>query len=139
MRWRGRLENSDLDVESEQPIILMKDHKLSKLLIEEHQRKVHHGGVRATLGELRSRFWVPKGQQVVKRVLRECVTCKREQGKPFREPPTAALPDFRVKEAPPFSKVGIDFAGPLFFKLHTGEMVKSYFLHNTSSAFRFDN
>ena len=62
----------------------------------------------------------------MKRVLRECVTCKREQGKPFREPPTAALPDFRVNEAPPIAKVGIDFAGPLFVKSQTGEIVKSY-------------
>ena len=124
---RGRLEISDLDVESQQPIILIRDHKLTKLLIEECHRKIHHGGVRATLGELRSRFWVPERRQVVKRVLRECLTCKRKQGKPFREPPTAALPDFRVKEAPPFSKVlGVDFAGPLFVKSHTGEMVKCY-------------
>ena len=88
LRCRGRLENSDLDVESQQPIILAKDHKVTKLLIEECHKRVHHGeygGVKATLGELRSRFWVPKGPQVVKRVLRarECVTCKREQGKPF--------------------------------------------------------
>ena len=45
---------------------------------------------------------------------------KMEQGKLFSKPRTAALPDFRVKEAPPFAKVGIDFAGPLFVKSHTG-------------------
>ena len=31
LRGRGRLENSDLDMESQQPIIPMKDHKLTKL------------------------------------------------------------------------------------------------------------
>ena len=69
-----------------------------------------------------------KGRQVVKKILKECVTCKRVQGKPFRAPPTptAALPNYRVKEARPFSKVGIDFAGPLFVKFHTVEMVKAY-------------
>lgn len=126
LKCRGRLENSDLDMEAQQPIILAKDHRLTKLLIEECHRKVHHGGVRATLGELRSRFWVPKGRQVVKKVLRECVTCKKEQCKPFEAPPTAALPEFRVRESPPFSKVGIDFAGPLFVKTKPGEMVKAY-------------
>ena len=39
----------------------------------------------------------------------------------------AALPDLRVRQSAPFSKVGIDFAGPLFVKSKTGEMVKSYF------------
>ena len=85
-----------------------------------------HSGVRSTLGEVRSRFWVPKGRQVVKKILRECVTCKREQGKPFGNPPVAALPDFRVGEATPFSKVDVDFAGPLFAKSQTGEMSKVY-------------
>ena len=126
LKCKGRLENSDLDLEAQQPVILQRDHKLTRLIIEECHRKVHHGGVRATLGELRSRFWVTKGLQVVKKILKECVTCKREQGKPFRAPPTAALPNYRVKEARPFSKVGIDFAGPLFVKFHTGEMVKAY-------------
>ena len=126
LRCRGRLENSDLDVDSQPPIILMKDRKLTKLLIEECHKKVHHGGVRATLGELRSQFWVPKGRQVVKRVLRKRDLEKDKQGKPFRAPPTVVLPDFRVKEATPFSRVGIDFARPLFLKAHTGEMVKKY-------------
>lgn len=71
-------------------------------------------------------FWVPKGRPVVKKVLRKCVTCKRQQEKPFGFPPVAALPDFRVREATPFSKVSVDLAGPLFVKSPTGETIKSY-------------
>ena len=126
LRCKGRLEHSDLEPESQQPIIIPRDHKLTKLIIEECHRKTQHSGIRATLGELRSRFWVPKGRQAVKKVLTECVTCKKAQGKPFKSPPVAALPDFRVRESTPFSKVGIDFAGPLFVKTQTGEMVKCY-------------
>ena len=59
----------------------------------------------------------------MQRVLKECVTCMKAQGKPFKSPPMAALPDFRVRQSIPFSKVGIDFAGPLFIKAKTGEMV----------------
>lgn len=126
LRCKGRLENSDLEPESQQPIIIPRDHKLTKLMIEECHRRTQHSGIRATLGELRSRFWVPKGRQAVKKVLKECVTCKKAQGKPFKSPPVAALPDFRVRESTPFSKVGIDFAGPLFVKSQTGEMAKCY-------------
>ena len=78
------------------------------------------------LGELRSQFWVSKGRQVVKKILRECVICKRKQAKAFVTPPVTALRDFRVQEAMPFSKVGVDFAGPLFVKSKTGEMSKVY-------------
>ena len=126
LRCKGRLECSDLEPESQQPIILPRDDTLTILVIEECHRKTKHSGIRATLGEQRSRFWVPKGRQAVKKVLKECVTCMKAQGKPFKSPPVAALPDFRVEQSTPFSKVGIDFAGPLFVKSKTGEMVKSY-------------
>lgn len=38
----------------------------------------------------------------------------------------ADLPDFKVRQAPPFSRVGVDFAGPLLVKGLGGEMVKTY-------------
>ena len=38
----------------------------------------------------------------------------------------ASLPEFRVRESFPFSKVGVDFAGPLYVKDKTKEMNKVY-------------
>ena len=98
----------------------------TRLIIEACHRKVYHCGVRSTLAELRSQFWVPKGRQMVKRILSECFTCKRLIGKSYRAPATAALPEFRVTRAPPFSKVGVDFAGPLYAKNGPGDMKKVY-------------
>lgn len=72
------------------------------------------------------RYWIPSGRQIVKRVLNKCVVCKRLEGKPYSKPVQAALPDFRVKIAAPFSKVGIDFAGPLLVKVPSGGMSKAY-------------
>ena len=60
----------------------------------ECHRKMKHSRVWSTLGELWSRFWVLKGRQVVKKILRDCLTCKREQGKSFGLPPGAAIPGF---------------------------------------------
>jgi hypothetical protein len=37
----------------------------------------------------------------------------------------ADLPDFRVRQAAPYSKVGVDFAGPLYYKDSSG-MQKAY-------------
>lgn len=34
----------------------------------------------------------------------------------YRAPPPPSLPDFRVTEAPAFTNVGVDFAGPLYIK-----------------------
>ncbi|XP_044171892.1 uncharacterized protein LOC122956294 [Acropora millepora] len=126
LRCEGRLLNSDLEIDARKPVILPTKHPFTRLIIEECHQRVLHSGVRATLAELRSRVWVPRGRQTVKRILGECVTCRKLTGKPYSAPPTAALPDFRVREAPPFSRVGVDFAGPLYVKQKSGEMDKAY-------------
>ena len=128
LRCTSRLSNSDLELDAQKPILLPKEHKFTRSVIEACHQKVHHCGVRSTLAELRSRFWVPKGRQIVKKILNQCVTCKRLIGKSYKEPATAALPEFRVTKAPPFSRVGIDFAGPLYAKDASGEM-KKYISH----------
>ena len=126
LRCVGRLGNSDLEVEAQRPIILPKDHIYTILTIEECHERVLHGGVRETLAELRSKFWVPKGRQCVKKVLNKCVNCKKLEGKAYSAPCSAAPPKFRVTEAPPFSKVGVDFAGPFYVKSQTASMTKVY-------------
>ena len=125
LRCKGRLSNSDLGFEGRQPILLPRKHRLTTLIIEDCHRKTYHSGLRATLAELRSRYWVPRGRQTVKKVIRDCLVCKRVQGKSFAAQPVADLPEFRVKQDEPFSKVGIDFAGPLFVE-ERGEMSKCY-------------
>ena len=125
-RCSDRLVNSDLEFDARRPIILPRKNHLTKLIIRDCHERVHDNGVTATLAELRSRYWVPKGRQEVKGVLSECVTCMKLKGKLYSSPPTAALPEFRVTEAPPFSKVGVDFAGPLYVKSKSREMEKVY-------------
>jgi hypothetical protein len=53
------------------------------------------------------------------RIVGKCVICKRLEGKSYSEAPVSDLPGFhfRVRQGTPFSKVGIDFAGPLFVKV----------------------
>ena len=122
----GRLERSDLSSEAKYPIYLPKDHRFTELVVEDCHLRVFHCMVKATLAELRSRFWVSKGRQFVKKVLKRCFVCRKHEGKPFPSPPTAALPEYRVTQAAPFSNVGIDFAGPLYVKEKRGELRKVY-------------
>ena len=123
---KGRLENSDLSTEAKYPIILPKSHRLTELLVFECHKNVKHLKTAATLTEFRSRFWVTKGRQFVKKLLKQCFLCRKHDGKPYHEPPSAPLPKFRVSEAPPFTHVGVDFAGPLYTKGDQGMMNKCY-------------
>ena len=111
LRCQGTLLNSDLDFEGKKPIILPKDHHLTQLIVNDRHVNLHHGGVRATLAGVRTKFWVPKGRQYVKKLLNKCTTCKKLRGKPYKTPEAAALSQFRVRQTPLFDKVGVDFAG----------------------------
>ena len=126
MVCRGRLERSDLELESEYPIYLPKEHRFVELLVLDCHSRVFYCGLKSTLAELRARFWISKGRQVVKKILNRCFICRKMEGRPFHLPPTSAIPEFRVTEAPPFSNVGIDFAGPLYVKENKGNSSKAY-------------
>ena len=77
---------------------------------------MHHIGVKSTLAELHSKFWVPKGRQTVKKVIGKCQVCKRMEAKVISSPLMAQLAEFR----------GVDFAGPLFVKEKDGGLSKAY-------------
>lgn len=112
--------------EAKESIILPKDHHLTYLQIQQCHKRVLHSGVRGTLAELCSRFWVPKGRQLVKKVLSQCVVCKKLEGTSLAQPSVSSLPEFRVRPSPPFSKVSVHFAGPLYVKARGKQMRKVY-------------
>ena len=116
--WRcgGRLGNADIPYGTKHPIFLSKQHFLTKLIVKNAHERVMHNGVKDTLTEVRSKFWIVKGRSFIKWIIRKCVLCRRFESKPYRNPPPPPLPTFRVSEEPPFSYTGVDFAGPLYIK-----------------------
>ena len=64
-RCRGRLENSDLLIAAKHPVLFPKHHPLTVLLIREAHERVMHNGVKETLAEIRTRYWILQGRQVV--------------------------------------------------------------------------
>lgn len=114
LKCAGRLKNSDLAESAKRQISLPRDHMLTDLYIRRARENVLHWGVRATMAELRNKYWVPQARRQIKKMKMKCVTCKRYGGKVNPAPSMASLPSYRVQEARPFSKIGVDFAGPLF-------------------------
>ena len=55
-----------------------------------------------------------KARSLVRFLIHRCIICKRYEGAAYTGPPLPPLPTFRVKEEPPFTYVGVDFAGPLY-------------------------
>ena len=98
---------------SKTPILLPSKHHYSDLVLRECHDRVFHSGVKDTLILAREKYWVLRGRQAAKRLVRRCIVCKKYEGIPFKFNVTPDLPNIRVDDAPPFTHTGIDFAGPL--------------------------
>ena len=116
--WRcgGRLANIEVPFKTKFPILVPRSHYLSTLIVKQAHERVLHDGVKETLTEIRSKFWIPSGRSFTRKVIHKCVTCRKFEGLPFKAPQPPPLPECRVKEAPAFSFTGVDFAGPLLVR-----------------------
>ena len=124
MRCTGRLAKAGLPTSVKHPILLEKDHHITYLIVEDSHKRVMHGGVKSTVTELRARFWIVQGRHFGRKLLYKCVICRKLEGRPYQAPPPPPLPEFRVKECSPFTYTGVDFAGPLYVKNHSGPQQK---------------
>ena len=138
LRCKGRIQNSTLPYSTKFPVLLPTKHHFTDLVILHSHDIVKHNGIRETLTEVRSSYWIVKGRQAVKRLLARCNVCKMLLGKPYEKQSTPPLPDFRVAEDPAFSRIGVDFAGPLYVKdiYRKAEMHKCYITVFTCASSR---
>lgn len=125
IRCQGRLSNSDLLYDTKHPLLLDPKHHVCELIIKDCHETVKHNGVRETLTQLRTRFWIIKGRSHMRKFIHRCCICRRFEGKHFNLPRSPPLPEFRVTKAPPFTCTGLDFAGPLYVKpSHSSDSTK---------------
>ena len=116
LRCRGRINNSQLSTASKNPILFPSNHPWVKLVIQHVHQEIKHSGTADTLSTIRERYWILKGRQAVKKILRSCVTCSKLESVPYSSVVPPDLPSIRSSDNPPFAHSGIDFAGPLFVK-----------------------
>lgn len=103
------------------PILLPAKHVVTRLLIEQEDRLCRHAvGPQHLLSNLRQKYWIVKGLSSVKAVRKACVICRRHWERPA--PKMGPLPTARTAGSQkPFSRVGIDFAGPYLTKQGRGK------------------
>lgn len=110
-RCQGRLENADLPLEQKYSIFLEPQTYVTRLIVNDSHQRLGHSGVNSTLNELRTRYWVTRGRQLVKH---NCVICWKYQCKSYKGPPPPPLPLMRLDVKPPFSYTGVDFVGTVY-------------------------
>ncbi|KAG1924935.1 hypothetical protein F2P79_025857 [Pimephales promelas] len=112
----GRLCNSSVPYSIKYPVILPKEHHLTKLLIADCHEKTEHQGKGLTINEIRSRgYWITGVNRAVASFVRRCVGCRKLR-RPTEEQKMANLPSERLDPSPPFTYCGMDVFGPFIIK-----------------------
>ncbi|MEL7522669.1 MAG: hypothetical protein AAGJ80_13830, partial [Cyanobacteria bacterium J06553_1] len=138
VRSRGRIAKSlRVSYDVQNPVLLGKEHPLSRLLIEFFHSRCKHLGVQTTVNKMRTGgFWIPQMRPAFKNVLKDCVTCQKYNALSFRYPRMTNLPKDRVNLVRPFECTGVDFTSHLWVKNEKGEMVKVYIVIFTCLSLR---
>lgn len=115
-------------ISSEKSLILLHYNSyLFKLIIRDTHQNFSHGGIYIVLRELRKKFWLLRGFSTVRKVLSQCVTCKRLNERPIKNNQN----DYRTfrYDPPkiPFSFIFLDYIGPINVRLE-GTVKKMYLL-----------
>lgn len=128
LRVGGRLANSKLSYFQKHPCLLPSKNKIVSLMLEKEHVLLGHAGAQNVLSNFRQKYWPLGGLKEIKRIIRKCHTCYRFKAIVSQQI-MAHLPKDRVQPSRPFSKVGVDFGGPLFIKsskLRRSSLTKCY-------------
>ena len=115
-KCKGRLKKAPIPIEAKLPILIYREHYLSKLIIWDIHRKLKHAGTKQTLTELRQRYWISQSRNYVRNIIRRCRTCRKLHCKHYNHPKTPSLTKFQLADTQPFSTTGVDNFGPLYVR-----------------------
>ena len=91
VRCRGRFNNSSLPLGTKNPMLLPHNHHYVKSLIPDVHHRLKHSRVNDTLATICEEFWILRGRQAVKNVIRHYIICKKMDGRAY--PPVNIMPD----------------------------------------------
>ena len=125
-RVGGRIGRAPVSYDVRHPYLLPKKSHISWLIVQDCHAHSLHGGHLRTAAEVRKKYWIVGDTDLSKRVVHECIICRRHRGKPIQQK-MSDLPDFRVSHcSPPFQTTLVDYLGPVNVKLNRNTTTKGY-------------
>ena len=97
---------------------------LAEKLVAHVYNQIMHLGVANTMASVRESWWILKLRARVKKTIKRCNVCKVFSTRPYEAPLTSALPEYRTEGSKPFEVTGVDFAGPLSYRVSKEELGK---------------
>jgi hypothetical protein len=116
LRVGGRLDKADLPFEVRHPIIMPARSPVSRLILSSAHNMVGHLGRNSILAEVRQRFWIIHASSLIKELVRKCVVCRRYQARCLDQKMADLPVDRTIAGNPPFTRVGMDYFGPIEVK-----------------------
>ena len=137
-RTFSRFNNANLPYDVKAPIVLCKSHKLptANLIAFYFHSKVLHNGVKQTLNEFRTEYWISSGRSFAKKLLNMCVVYKKINP---RYPTESDLPKYQFNHGHPFTAFDVDYLRPLYclsIFSNNDDMKKVYFSLYTCTSTR---
>lgn len=130
LRVSTRLQLADhLNFDQKFPIILPKNHIISKLVVRHAHLSTFHGTQQETKMLILQRYHIIRCKDLIRFIVNRCVKCFRLRCK-AQEQQMGLLPKARVTPNRPFLNCGVDFAGPFELKRFKGrckQFEKAYF------------
>ncbi|XP_055603895.1 uncharacterized protein LOC129752127 [Uranotaenia lowii] len=111
IRVGGRLKYSAIPYDWKHQILLPEQHFVTTILVRKLHEENLHVGHSGLLAIVRERYWPVRAKNIIKKIISNCIVCAKQRARPERQF-MGDLPKHRVNPAPPFSLVGIDYAGP---------------------------
>ena len=103
-----------MEYDAKYPIILTKNSKFTELVVKHDHKLVFHNGVRETLNQIRTKFWITKPRNYITRIIKKCVICNRHEGSPFQYPAPPDLPSYRLSDKFAFTNSVVDCMSIIF-------------------------
>ncbi|XP_043961975.1 uncharacterized protein LOC122825006 [Gambusia affinis] len=97
LRVGGRLRRAAMPSEIKHPVILCKNMHVATLILRYIHYLLGHAGRSHMLSRLRRRYWIISANSAARKILSDCVTCRRNRGKVL-EQKMADLPQERERQ-----------------------------------------
>ena len=112
----GRIYNAPASKLAKFPYLQPSNHPFTKLTIYAVHKKCLHVGVNSTLTAIRQNYWVPSTRQLIRKLLRHCVICRKTEGRSYQTPDPPPFVRCRVQETQPFEVTGVNFTSSLYVR-----------------------
>ena len=115
-------------IQGSYPIYLPKEKLLTEKIIRAANKKTMYGEVTITMSNIRTYYWIPSLRKIAKSIIKKCHHCVRYRAMLFPNPKLRPLPKHRTQECRPFQVIGVEYAGPAYYRSKNKAISKSYIL-----------